>query len=150
MTRKNFPYWFVQGPGEDNSLGLVKFIFPNQYSIYLHDTPSKNLFEQTNRAFSHGCIRVKDPLVLADKLLSANANWSSETLNRKLAEGKTENLFLDQPLDILIMYWTVTIKNGKIKFYNDIYTRDPVLIEALNRPTYEGVLADDGLLNTLE
>ncbi|MGH1380633.1 MAG: L,D-transpeptidase family protein [Shewanella xiamenensis] len=150
MTRKNFPYWFVQGPGEDNSLGLVKFIFPNQYSIYLHDTPSKNLFEQTNRAFSHGCIRVKDPLVLADKLLSANANWSSETLNRKLAEGKTENLFLDQPLDILIMYWTVTIKNGKIKFYNDIYTRDPVLIEALNRPTYESVLADDGLLNTLE
>lgn len=150
MTRKNFPYWFVQDPGADNSLGLVKFIFPNQYSIYLHDTPSKNLFDKTDRAFSHGCIRVKDPLVLADKLLSANANWSSETLNNKLAEGKTENLFLDQPLDILIMYWTATIKNGKIKFYNDVYTRDPVLIEALNRPTYEGVLADDGLLNTLD
>ncbi|MFB2681994.1 L,D-transpeptidase family protein [Shewanella mangrovisoli] len=150
MTRKNFPYWFVQDPGEDNSLGLVKFIFPNQYSIYLHDTPAKSLFEQTDRAFSHGCIRVKDPLVLADKLLSANANWSSSTLSSKLAEGKTENLFLDEPLDILIMYWTVTLKDGKIKFYNDVYKRDPVLIEALNRPTYEGVLADDGLLNTME
>lgn len=150
MTRKNFPYWFVQDPGEDNSLGLVKFIFPNQYSIYLHDTPAKNLFEQTDRAFSHGCIRVKDPLVLADKLLSANANWSSSTLSSKLSEGKTENLFLDEPLDILSMYWTVTLKDGKIKFYNDVYKRDPVLIEALNRPTYEGVLADDGLLNTME
>lgn len=150
MTRKNFPYWFVQDPGEDNSLGLVKFIFPNQYSIYLHDTPAKSLFEQTDRAFSHGCIRVKDPLVLADKLLSANANWSSSTLSSKLSEGKTANLFLDEPLDILIMYWTVTLKDGKIKFYNDVYKRDPVLIEALNRPTYEGVLADDGLLNTME
>ena len=88
--------------------------------------------------------------MLADKLLSANANWSSNTLSSKLSEGKTENLFLDEPLDILIMYWTVTLKDGKIKFYNDVYNRDPVLIEALNRPTYEGVLADDGLLNTME
>ncbi|MCH1932073.1 L,D-transpeptidase family protein [Shewanella sp. A25] len=148
-TRKNFPYWFVQGPGEDNSLGLVKFIFPNQYAIYLHDTPAKNLFEQTNRAFSHGCIRVKDPQVLADKLLSANANWSNATLQEKLAEGKTENLFLDEPLDVLIMYWTVAIKDGKLKFYNDVYKRDPVLIEALNRPVVESLLAHDEMINTI-
>ncbi|PIW60424.1 L,D-transpeptidase family protein [Shewanella sp. CG12_big_fil_rev_8_21_14_0_65_47_15] len=147
---KNFPYWFVQQPGNDNSLGQVKFIFPNQYAIYLHDTPSKKLFERTDRAFSHGCIRVKDPLVLADKLLSANGNWTPASLSEKLAEGKTENIFLDEPLDILIMYWTVSTREGKLRFYNDIYQRDPVLIEALNRPTYDAVLAKDGLLNIIE
>lgn len=149
-SAKNFPYWFVQQPGNDNSLGQVKFIFPNQYAIYLHDTPTKKLFERTDRAFSHGCIRVKDPLVLADKLLSANANWAPASLSEKLAEGKTENIFLDEPLDILIMYWTVSTREGKLRFYNDIYQRDPVLIDALNRPTYDAVLAKDGLLNIIE
>ncbi|QYJ80576.1 L,D-transpeptidase family protein [Shewanella acanthi] len=149
-TRKNFPYWFVQGPGKTNSLGEVKFIFPNQYAIYLHDTPGKSLFDQTERAFSHGCIRVKDPLVLADKLLSANANWSNAALQEKLATGKTENLFLDEPLDILIMYWTVAIKDGNLKFYNDVYKRDPVLIDALNRPAALSVMAQDDMVNTLE
>lgn len=150
VNAKSFPYWFVQQPGDDNSLGQIKFIFPNQYAIYLHDTPSKNLFERTDRAFSHGCIRVKDPLVLADKLLNANANWTPTSLSEKLAEGKTENIFLDEPLDILIMYWTVSTREGKLRFYNDIYQRDPVLIEALNRPTYDAVLARDGLLNIIE
>lgn len=150
VNAKSFPYWFVQQPGDDNSLGQIKFIFPNQYAIYLHDTPSKNLFERTDRAFSHGCIRVKDPLVLADKLLNANANWTPTSLSEKLAEGKTENIFLDEPLDILIMYWTVSTREGKLRFYNDIYQRDPVLIEALNRPTYDAILARDGLLNIIE
>ena len=147
VSANRFPYWFVQQPGVDNSLGQVKFIFPNQYAIYLHDTPSKNLFDRTDRAFSHGCIRVKDPLVLADKLLSSNQHWSSSSLNDIVTDGKTKDIFLDTPLDILIMYWTVTSRQGKLTFYNDIYQRDSQLIKALNHPIDVSVLAQDGVVN---
>lgn len=150
VNSKNFPYWFVQQPSNSNSLGVVKFMFPNKHAIYLHDTPSKRLFERANRAFSHGCIRVKDPLVLADKLLSGNKNWTPASLSEKVAKGKTENIFLDEPLDIFITYLTAAPKEGKLKFYNDIYQRDPILIKALDLPASDAIQAKDRLINIIE
>ena len=147
LDENQFPYWFVQQAGVENTLGQVKFIFPNQYAIYLHDTPSKNLFNHIDRAFSHGCIRVKEPLILAERLLNTRPDWQTSTLYDKLASGATEKLFLKEPLDILIMYWTVTSHQGKLRFYNDVYQRDPILINALNQPTYDAVSSPESMLN---
>ncbi|MBT1444958.1 L,D-transpeptidase family protein [Shewanella sp. JM162201] len=134
VNPRSFPYWFVQQPSANNALGQIKFIFPNAHSIYLHDTPSKSLFSQEDRAFSHGCIRVKDPLVLADKLMASAPNWTPDTLQRHLATGETKQIFLNEPLDILIMYWTAESRAGELYFYKDIYKRDDSLVKALKAP----------------
>ncbi|AZQ10071.1 L,D-transpeptidase family protein [Shewanella khirikhana] len=131
VNPRSFPYWFVQQPSENNALGQIKFIFPNAHSIYLHDTPAKSLFSQEDRAFSHGCIRVKDPLVLAERLMSPAPNWSPDSLNQSLASGQTKQIFLAEPLDILIMYWTAETRDGKLQFYKDIYKRDQAVADAL-------------------
>ncbi|QHT69727.1 L,D-transpeptidase family protein [Rhodocytophaga rosea] len=136
ISARNFPYSVVQTPGSHNALGKVKFMFPNQYAIYLHDTPSKHLFTKTDRAFSHGCIRVQDPLKLAQILLADTLNWSAGKIQQVVGEGTTKTVFLKNKLDIMIMYWTTGMDaSGYIKFYKDIYKRDPELLKALNQFT---------------
>ena len=128
----DFPYTLRQPPGTDNALGRVKFLFPNKYSIYLHDTPSKTNFEADKRTFSHGCIRLEKPLELATLLLAGQ--WDSGKIDRALASGTTENVELAHPLPVLIVYWTVSVgASGEIRYMRDVYDQDQPLFAALNR-----------------
>ncbi|MCQ8882685.1 L,D-transpeptidase family protein [Pseudoalteromonas shioyasakiensis] len=133
-SRKNFPYWFVQQPSENNSLGQIKFMFPNKYSIYLHDTPAKTLFQQDQRAFSHGCVRVDDPFTLAEKILETSDNWSRSDIDDAIAAKETTKISLSKPLDVLLMYWTVAGDDESLQFYTDVYNRDGALLKALTTP----------------
>lgn len=131
---KRFPYRMVQAPGPLNALGQVKFMFPNPYDVYLHDTPSRDLFSKTERAFSSGCIRVSDPIELAAKLLEPNG-VGVEQINEVLSSAKTTTVNLKTPVPVHIEYWTAWVDSGdKLHFRNDIYERDMPLLNALARP----------------
>jgi len=131
LNRGNFGYTFVQRAGPNNALGLAKFIFPNEHAVYLHDTPSKSLFERAERAFSHGCIRIDRPLELAEILLR-DKGWDRERID---ANKKTKTVFLSTPLPVLIMYWTAEVTpDGTVRFFDDIYERDVGVLNAMNAP----------------
>ena len=128
------PYTLRQDSGKDNSLGLIKFMFPNSYHVYLHDTPSKSLFGRTQRAFSHGCIRVQNPLDLG-RLILANDHGNPTTaakMDQIIASGKTTTVILKQPLPIYLMYLTTKVRDGKVMFKPDLYSRDEGVLAALN------------------
>jgi murein L,D-transpeptidase YcbB/YkuD len=123
-----------QEPGPRNALGTVKFVFPNKYSVYLHDTPSHGLFAMEKRAFSHGCIRVSKPAELASYILGGEAEgWGMERINEIITSGKRKVVVLKKPFPILILYRTVVVglENDKIYFSEDIYGRDALLEKAL-------------------
>ncbi|MEB0248669.1 L,D-transpeptidase family protein [Mucilaginibacter sp. 5B2] len=114
-----------QKPGPENSLGLVKFLFPNSYNIYLHDTPSKSLFGETARSFSHGCIRVSEPAKLADFLLKNNGDWDEEKIDRAMHGGKERYINLTQKVPVFIAYFTAfTDRDNRLNFRKDIYQLD--------------------------
>ncbi|HKQ18401.1 MAG TPA: L,D-transpeptidase family protein [Candidatus Eisenbacteria bacterium] len=128
----DFPYTLRQPPGTDNALGRVKFLFPNKYSIYLHDTPSRTNFEAEKRTFSHGCIRLEKPLELATLLLAGQ--WDRGKIDQAIASGTTENVELTHPLPVLIVYWTVSVgASGEIRYMRDVYDQDQKVFAALNR-----------------
>ncbi|MEP4149036.1 MAG: L,D-transpeptidase family protein [Halioglobus sp.] len=129
----NFPFSVVQQPGEKNALGRVKFIFPNRHAVYLHDTPARNLFSRSARAFSSGCVRVKHPLEFAEVLLNDPQNWSLSQVEGLVASAKPqERVYLDRDVDVMLMYWTTSpTRDGKVQFHTDIYGKDPVAIAAL-------------------
>jgi L,D-transpeptidase YcbB len=132
-TAATFPYSVVQSPGPKNALGLVKFLFPNKHSVYLHDTPGRSLFDKAGRTFSHGCIRVEDPLKLAEVILSQRLGWDRAKIDRVVATGTLTNVNLSKPLPVLLLYWTVDPQfDGSAYFYQDIYGRDAQLLKALN------------------
>jgi murein L,D-transpeptidase YcbB/YkuD len=117
-----------QKPGPANSLGLVKFLFPNSYSIYLHDTPSKSLFGESSRAFSHGCIRVGEPARLASFLLKYDSTWTAARINKAMHLGKEQQIILQQKTPVFIAYFTAfTDRSNKLNFRKDIYNRDEQL-----------------------
>jgi len=129
----NFPYTLKQDPGEDNALGRVKFLFPNKYSIYLHDTPSKSLFESNKRTYSSGCIRIERPLDLAEILLSGQDGWNRAKMEEVIAEGKTTNVDLEHRIPVVIVYWTVSVgASGEVRTTRDPYDLDPPLLQALS------------------
>jgi len=114
-----------QKPGPENSLGLVKFLFPNSYDIYLHDTPMKSLFGENARAFSHGCIRVVEPVKLATFLLKNNSEWNPANMDLAMHSGKERYVILKQKVPIFIAYFTAfTDRNGLLNFRKDIYNLD--------------------------
>lgn len=130
--RRRFPYSLVQGPGPDNALGQVKFLFPNDHAIYLHDTPHKEGFARADRAGSSGCIRVENPMTLAYYLLAGDKDWPKERIDAVLASGKTQNIALKKTMPVVIMYWTTQLdRNGTMHFFPDLYNRDPPLLRAL-------------------
>jgi len=134
VTRGNFGYTFIQRPGPRNALGRVKFIFPNQHSVYLHDTPSKYLFGQDSRAFSHGCIRVENPFDFAEVLLGQDG-WDRARIDAQIESRETKTEFLSDPLPVLLLYWTADVgADGVVHFYEDVYERDQRLLDALNAP----------------
>ena len=130
---RNFPYTFRQDPGPDNALGQIKFMFPNPHFVYLHDTPSKDLFERDVRAFSSGCIRVERPLELAELLLNDPDQWSLEKIRSAVDTQKTRTVTLPAPVPVLLYYWTAQGQaDGSVHFKNDVYRRDPALLKALD------------------
>jgi murein L,D-transpeptidase YcbB/YkuD len=121
-----------QKPGKDNALGKVKFLFPNVYNIYLHDTPSKHLFKEEKRAFSHGCIRVADPKNLAVYLLRHQKEWTEAAITVAMESGKELFVPLRKPIPVYIVYFTAFVdQQGKINFRKDVYQRDQALKEML-------------------
>ncbi|WP_317897678.1 L,D-transpeptidase family protein [Aurantibacillus circumpalustris] len=121
----HFPYLIRQKPGADNPLGNMKFLFPNPYDIYIHDTPSKNLFNETDRGFSHGCIRLEQPLRLAEFLLETDTIWTPEAISSVMEGGKETFVKLKQRTPIFIAYFTCWVDGaGRLNFRNDIYGHD--------------------------
>lgn len=117
-----------QKPGSNNSLGLVKFLFPNSYNIYLHDSPAKSLFNEDKRAFSHGCIRVGEPRRLAEYLLRENSAWTTDKIGAAMNSGKEQYVTLKQTVPVYIVYLTAFVDDkGKLNFRDDIYKRDEKL-----------------------
>ena len=121
-----------QKPGKKNSLGQVKFLFPNSNNIYLHDTPSKNLFAKESRAFSHGCIRVGKPRDLAVKIFENNPEWTADKINAAMKSGNEKWVTVNPKIPVYIGYFTAWVgENGEINFYEDIYKRDERLYSIL-------------------
>lgn len=134
-TPRNFRYMLRQPPGPDNALGRVKFMFPNSYSVYLHDTPSRNLFEKSERAFSSGCIRVEDPLRLAELLLEGQGGWNRAAIDSVIQAGKTRNVTLAHAIPVLLSYWTAWVdRDGTLQLRPDIYGRDAKVAASLAMP----------------
>ncbi len=118
-------YRFRQRPGGDNSLGLVKFMFPNQYNVYLHDTPVDSLFARASRSFSHGCVRVEHPARLADYVLRDQATWSPEAIDAAMHAGQEKTVRLTKPLPVYITYLTARVSpDGLLQFRKDLYDLD--------------------------
>jgi len=131
-SAKNFPYVFRQEPGPNNALGLVKFIFPNEHFVFLHDTPSKSLFNRDARTFSSGCIRVENPFELAELLLADRPEWTGEKIAAVVEGEKTQTVHLTEPIPVLLLYWTAFPgKAGICNFREDVYDRDPAVLDAL-------------------
>lgn len=131
---QSFPYMIRQEPGPNNALGRVKFMFPNKYMVYLHDTPSKALFAQSERAFSHGCVRTENPLELAGILL-AEQDWDTAKIDQVLESKKTTRVDLENPMPIMLLYWTAEADaNGTMHFRKDFYDRDEAIIRGLDEP----------------
>ncbi len=122
----------VQRPGKGNALGNVKFMFPNGYNVYLHDTPSKHLFASDTRAYSHGCVRVERPFALAWLLLSEQTDDPGTMIEETLATGKETNVPLERPIPISLLYLTAWVDEaGILNFREDVYKRDEILARAL-------------------
>ena len=136
---RNFPYTLVQQPGTNNALGEVKFMFPNEHAVYLHDTPGKGLFDRAARTFSAGCVRVEHPFRFAELLLEANS-MDAASIEELRQSRQMKSVFLKEPIDVLLLYWTAEVgSDGRIHFYEDVYLRDRAVLEALNSP-YQVVL----------
>jgi len=133
-TAENLPYKLRQDPGPDNALGAAKFMFPNPYHVYLHDTPNKLGYDRRLRAMSWGCIHVQDPIALA-ALVVGDPNWSLEALQEQVESGKTKTIHFAHPVPVALLYWTVDIADdGDVVFYPDVYDRDGYVLRALNGP----------------
>lgn len=131
---RSFPYRLRQSPGPRNALGRVKFMFPNVYNVYIHDTPERGLFARPDRAASSGCIRVERPLELAARLL-AGTPWDAASLHALIDSGRTETVSLPKPVPVHLEYWTAWVaEDGEVHFRRDVYGRDAMLAEALLRP----------------
>jgi murein L,D-transpeptidase YcbB/YkuD len=130
---RGVPYTLRQEPGPNNALGLVKFIFPNEHFVFLHDTPSRELFGRSERTFSSGCIRVESPFELAELLLDDAGNWNAQAIQATVDSRQTRRVNLREPFPVLILYLTAVVDPGEPpRFMKDIYNRDPAVLEALN------------------
>jgi murein L,D-transpeptidase YcbB/YkuD len=134
ITARSLSFKLLQEPGPENALGRVKFMFPNKFNVYLHDTPARELFKKTKRAFSSGCIRVERPIDLAVHLLQNKFEWARENLRAVVDSGLTEVIRLPEPMPVHLLYWTTWAdQDGTIHFREDIYERDKQLEKELDR-----------------
>ena len=123
-----------QKSGDDNSLGKVKFLLPNPYDIYLHDTPSRSLFNRTRRDFSHGCVRLGDPMAMAKYVLGSQPVWTDSAITEAMNKGVERFVRVPKPIPVLIVYQTAVVEpSGVVRYYNDVYGHDTVLAAALDK-----------------
>jgi murein L,D-transpeptidase YcbB/YkuD len=135
VTRRTFTYQLRQRPGENNALGQVKFMLPNEHAVYLHDTPSRELFGRQERTFSSGCVRLERPQELATWLLSRESHPQVRRLDALFASRETTTIYLKQPVPVYIVYLTAFVADdGDVTFRRDVYGRDKQLVEALRAP----------------
>jgi L,D-transpeptidase YcbB len=133
VTAQNFHYRLKKDPGPRNDLGRIKFMFPNKFDVYLHDTPSKKLFERSMRGFSSGCIRVEKPLDLAEYVLKDVPGWSRSAVMAAIDVGQQRSVSLPRKIPVHLIYMTAGVDpSGRVLFFSDIYERDPALDRALN------------------
>ncbi len=133
-TARNFPFSLKQPPSNRNALGLVKFMFPNKYNIYLHDTPEKQLFNSDKRDFSHGCIRLQQPFEFAYRLLAAQEDDPKGRFRAALNSGRETQINLEQHVPVHLIYRTaITRAGGRTQYRNDVYGRDARIWQALER-----------------
>lgn len=136
-SKANFPFRLRQKPGPQNALGRVKFMFPNRFNVYMHDTPARSLFGQTTRAFSHGCIRLARPIDFAEQILAAVPNWDRARIDAVLATGERTVVSLKQPVQVHLTYSTAWQDvDGEVNFRTDIYRRDAKLASTLFGKAY--------------
>jgi murein L,D-transpeptidase YcbB/YkuD len=129
----NSPYTLRQEPGKGNALGRVKFMFPNEFNVYMHDTPAKAKFDESSRYFSHGCLRLNDPLKMAEIILGPEG-WDRTKIDSVIAGGKNTIVRLKTPIPVYIVYLTAFVnKDGTVNFRDDVYGRDKALADALAR-----------------
>jgi murein L,D-transpeptidase YcbB/YkuD len=137
VSAANLRYRFKQDPGPQNALGRIKFMFPNQFDVYLHDTPSRELFAKARRDFSSGCIRIEKPVDLAEYLLRNHPDWPTEKIRSALygSDVTVQTVKLPDAVNIHILYWTAWLgKDDRIHFGVDIYDRDNALDTAMQEP----------------
>jgi murein L,D-transpeptidase YcbB/YkuD len=133
-SAKSFPYMIRQRPGANNSLGLVKFMFPNAHNVYLHDTPSRSLFDREDRAMSHGCIRVQNPAKLAEILLRSDPSWTPERIDRAMHQSSEVIVNLPRKIPVVLVYLTFWADSkGDAHFRQDIYNRDDEVMSLLKK-----------------
>lgn len=135
LHRNNFPYSLRQRPGPENALGLVKFMLPNEHAVYLHDTPTRNLFARSERTFSSGCVRLARPMELAHWLLDVDGRPNErQRIPDFLTSGATEVVYLRHPVATFLVYFTAIADDaGEVSFRRDLYQRDPAIVAALRR-----------------
>lgn len=134
VTLKNGGMRVRQRPGGKNALGRIKFIFPNAEGVYLHDTPSKSLFQRPRRDFSHGCVRVQNPTELAQFVLKNQEGWTQERIESTLSSNTHHQISLKTSIPVLFFYTTAFYEQGdKLVFYSDIYGHDATLLGALTK-----------------
>lgn len=132
LSRSDFPFRFRQEPGPQNALGGVKFMFPNTFNVYLHDTPSRELFLRADRSFSSGCIRIEKPLRLAEYVLGGASGWDAERILAASLKGVEQTVRLPESIPVHLLYWTCWVDaRGTVHFRNDVYGRDRLLDDAL-------------------
>ncbi|MBL0712578.1 MAG: L,D-transpeptidase family protein [Desulfosarcina sp.] len=135
LSPDHFPFRLRQEPAAHNALGRVKFMFPNELSVYIHDTPSKRLFNKSSRLFSSGCVRVEDPLALVSLLLSRQ-NWDQARLSEAVASNQRQVVILDEPVPVYLVYLTAWVaSDGEVHFREDIYGHDQKLLSTLAQST---------------
>ena len=132
------PVTLVQAPGPMNALGRVKFMFPNRFAVYLHDTDERGLFDRAARSLSSGCVRIENPMVLVDLLMQGAPGWSHQRLEAILASGRTTRVDLPKPMPVLLTYATAWVEDGVVQFRSDVYGRDGRLLEALDGEALDG------------
>jgi murein L,D-transpeptidase YcbB/YkuD len=129
---EDFPYHLRQEPGAMNPLGRVKFMFPNKFHVYLHDSPARALFWRTEREFSHGCIRIHKAAELAEYVLRGDPQWTPESVREAMEKSLDQIVRLPEPIPVHVLYWTAWVDEaGLVHFRKDIYGRDKPLEEAL-------------------
>lgn len=139
VTGRRFLYKLRQDPGPHNALGRIKFMLPNRFNIYLHDTPHREHFDLSVRAFSSGCIRLEEPLVLADYILGS-AGWSPERIRETIVGGERRVVSLPRPIPVYLVYWTAWVElDGTVHFRDDVYGRDKLLATALEAGVPGGI-----------
>ncbi len=132
LSSEGFDYSLAQAPGPDNPLGRLKFIFPNPYNVYLHDTPNSELFEKKKRAFSHGCIRLEKSAELAAYILRGQGNWPLRHIEQAIQSQINRQVVFVRPLPVYLLYWTAWVdEEGILQFRRDEYDSDQRLRQAL-------------------